>query len=266
VSRVYTTDAIVLRRERFGEHGVLLALFTPDQGKVRAIAKGVHRPASKLAGHLEPLLHVRLLLARGRNLDVVTQAELLQPFATLRADLYRTAAAWYAVELVERLSEDRQENRSLYELLLALLRRLDGDASPDLLLRFFETRLLSYLGYQPALWRCAQCGAPAGAGAALFSPAQGGLHCADCASGAPDALRVSAEALRVLRYFQAGTLAQWQPGAAPTALREATAILRASIRALGERDPRSLPLLDRVRPAEGDASPGTAAIPVRAGP
>ena len=112
MSRVYTSDAIVLRRGRFGEHGVLLTLFTPDQGKVAAIAKGVHRPGSKLAGHLEPLLHVRLLVARGRNLDVVTQAEVLRPFGRLRADLYRTAAAWYAVELVDRLSEARRSRQT----------------------------------------------------------------------------------------------------------------------------------------------------------
>lgn len=248
MSRVYTTDAVVLRRGRFGEHGVLLSLFTPEQGKVKAVAKGVHRPASKLAGHLEPLLHVRLLVARGRNLDVVTQAQVLHPFPTLRDDLYRTAAAWYAVELVERLSEEREENRQLYELLLALLARLDGDAPPDVLLRFFEMRLLSYLGYRPALWRCAQCGNPIGSGATRFSPTRGGLHCADCAPGVPDALRLSDEGVNLLRFFQTGNIAQWEsvaPSAA--AIQEVAHAMRAAIRALGERDPRGMQLLDRLR-------------------
>jgi DNA repair protein RecO (recombination protein O) len=250
MSRVYTTDAIVLRRGRFGEHGVLLTLFTPDQGKVAAIAKGVYRPASKLAGHLEPLLHVRLLLAKGRNLDIVTQAQVIHPFGTLRDDLYRTAAAWYAAELVDRMSESRQENRLLYELLLGLLTRLDGDRSPDLLLRFFEMRLLGYLGYRPALWRCAQCGAAAEDGAVLFSPGNGGLHCGECAPGTPDLLRLSGEALGLLRFFQSGHITQWNDDmASPGGLQEAATALRAAIRALDERAPRGLALLDRVRPA-----------------
>lgn len=259
MSRVYTTDAIVLRRGPFGEHGVLLTLYTPDQGKVSAIAKGVHRPASKLAGHLEPLQHVRLFLARGRNLDIVTQAQVLHPFGTLRDDVYRTATAWYAVELVDRLSEGQQENRALYDLLLGLLTRLDTDASPDVLLRFFEMRLLSYLGYRPALWRCAQCGAEAGPGPALFSPGNGGLHCGECAPGAPDALRLSGEAVGILRFFQVGHLNEWKADlATPGGLQEASTALRAAIRVLDERAPRSLALLDRVRP-EADGA-GRAAL------
>jgi DNA repair protein RecO (recombination protein O) len=252
MSRVYTTDAIVLRRGRFGEHGVLLTLFTPDQGKVSAIAKGVHRPASKLAGHLEPLLHVRLLLAKGRNLDIVTQAQVIHSFGVLRDDLYRTASAWYAAELVDRLSETHQENRLLYELLLGLLSRLDGDLSPDVLLRFFEMRLLAYLGYRPALWRCAQCGADIEMSAALFSPGNGGVYCGECASGAPDLLRLSGEALGLLRFFQAGHVTQWQPDMASTAgMQGAATALRAAVRALDERAPRGLALLDRVRPPAG---------------
>lgn len=250
MSRVYTTDAIVLRRGRFGEHGVLLTLYTPDEGKVSAIAKGVHRPASKLAGHLEPLLHVRLLMAKGRNLDIVTQAQVIHSFSVLRDDLYRTAAAWYAVELVDRMSESRQENRLLYELLLGLLNRLDGATSPDVLLRFFEMRLLAYLGYRPALWRCAQCGSPAEGGTALFSPGNGGVHCSECAPGTPDLVRLSGEALGLLRFFQAGHVTQWKEElASPASVQEAATALRACVRALDERAPRSLALLDRVRPA-----------------
>ncbi len=248
MSRVYTTDAVVLRRGPFGEHGVLLTLFTPDQGKVGAIAKGVHRPASKLSGHLEPLLHVRLLLARGRNLDIVTQAQIIHPFARLREDLYRTAAAWYAVELIDHLSEDHQENRSLYDLLLGLLGRLDGDAPPDVLLRFFDMRLLAFLGYRPALWRCAQCGSSSEAASPLFSPIGGGLHCGECAPGAPDIVRLSREALNLLRLFQVGNLSQWGAGAPQPAMQEATTVLRSAIGALDDRGSRSLPLLERVRP------------------
>lgn len=254
MSGLYVTDAIILRRGKFGENGALVTLFTPDQGKVDAIAKGVHRPGSKLAGHLEPLLHTRLQVARGRNLDVVVQADLLHPFEHVRNDLYRTAAAWYAAELIERLTEDRQESRTIYDLFLGLLTRLDEGAGADLLLRFFEMRLLSYLGYRPALWRCAHCGATIANGGFWFSPSRGGAHCAECSTMAPDARKLSPEALHLLRLFQSSTLAEWEAHPPQTsALQEASQVLRTAIRALDDQAPHGLLLLDRLKSAPNGA-------------
>ena len=72
---VYSTEAITLRRTDFGEADRILTLFTPTYGKVHAIAKGARRTTSRLAGHLEPFTRTQLLLASGRDLDIVTQAE-----------------------------------------------------------------------------------------------------------------------------------------------------------------------------------------------
>ena len=70
--RIYRTEAIVLRRSELGEADRVLTIYTPQWGKLRTIAKGVRRPASKLRGHLELFTRAKLLLARGRNLDVIT--------------------------------------------------------------------------------------------------------------------------------------------------------------------------------------------------
>src|SRR6266436_5729191 len=98
-SRVYTTEAIVLRRTDFGEADRILTLFTPTYGKVRAVAKGVRRTTSRLAGHLEPFTRTQLLLATGRDLDIVTQAEARERLDALRGDLWHATGAWYAAEL-----------------------------------------------------------------------------------------------------------------------------------------------------------------------
>src|SRR5258706_6458598 len=94
-SRVYTTEAIVLRRTDFGEADRILTLFTPSYGKVRAIAKGARRTTSRLAGHLEPFTRTQLLLATGRELDIVAQAEARERLDMLRADLWPPTGAWY---------------------------------------------------------------------------------------------------------------------------------------------------------------------------
>ncbi|MGH2469188.1 MAG: DNA repair protein RecO, partial [Chloroflexota bacterium] len=77
---LYATEAVVLERRDFGEADRLLTLYTPVRGKVRAIAKGSRRTTSRLAGHVELFTHTRVLLASGRNLDIVTQCELLRGY------------------------------------------------------------------------------------------------------------------------------------------------------------------------------------------
>ena len=86
-SRVYQTAGIVIRRHKFGEADRLVTLFTADFGKVRAIAKGAMRPGSKLGGNVELLTHSQLMLARGRNLDIITQAQAIDIFLPIRDSL-----------------------------------------------------------------------------------------------------------------------------------------------------------------------------------
>ena len=85
--RLYRSEAIVLRRQDFGEADRLLTLFTPALGKIRVVAKGARKPQSRKAGHIESFMRTKMLFARGRNLDLVTQAELVEPYRALREDL-----------------------------------------------------------------------------------------------------------------------------------------------------------------------------------
>ncbi|MFI5266557.1 MAG: DNA repair protein RecO, partial [Chloroflexota bacterium] len=92
---VYKTEAIVLDRKDFGEADRLLTLYTPGMGKVRAIAKGARRTTSRLSGHLELFTHTSLVLVAGRNLDIVTQSQLIHSHERLREDLWRAALGFH---------------------------------------------------------------------------------------------------------------------------------------------------------------------------
>ena len=89
-ARVYRTEAIVLRRTDFGEADRLLTVYTPDRGKLRLIAKGARKPTSRKSGHVELFSRGQFLVAVGRELDIITQAETLEPFRPLRENLLRT--------------------------------------------------------------------------------------------------------------------------------------------------------------------------------
>src|SRR5215470_16029827 len=92
--RVYRIEAVIVRRSDFGEADRLLTIITP-QGKRRVVAKGARKTNSRLAGHIELFTHTTLLLAVGRNLDIVTQSAILHSFDRLRGDLRRIGAAYY---------------------------------------------------------------------------------------------------------------------------------------------------------------------------
>ena len=92
-------EALVLRHSDWGEADRMLVIFSPFQGKTRVVAKGARRLRSRKAGHLEPFTRVSLLLARGRDLWIVTQAETIEAYLPL---LYptltraRTLGYWYS--------------------------------------------------------------------------------------------------------------------------------------------------------------------------
>jgi DNA repair protein RecO (recombination protein O) len=207
--RVYRTEAVILRRRDLGETDRLLTLYTPEQGKLWAVAKGVRRPSSRKAGHVELFMHSALLVAKGRNLDIVTQAEAVHPFRALRQDLDRITYAHYTVELLDRFSSEGEENRPVFALLVATLGRLCEARDLALVVRHYELRLLTLEGYQPQLFHCLHCADAIQPITNYFDPEQGGMLCARCGEGLiarpgmPKRVRpVSVNALKVLRFLQ----------------------------------------------------------------
>ncbi len=201
-ARTRRTEAVILRRIEYGEADRILTLFTPEWGKVRVLAKGVRKPASRKAGHLELFTRADLLLAKGREMDLVTQAATLDAFRPLREDLYRTSCATYAVELLDRFSLDEDENRPLYDLLVKALGWLGDSPDPALTLRYYELRLLELVGYRPELNRCVRRGETIRPEDQYFSPGDGGAVCPACGPETPGALPISLAALKLLRHLQ----------------------------------------------------------------
>lgn len=192
----------MLRHRDWGEADRLLTLFTLELGKVSAIGKGIRKPQSRKAGHLEPFMRSSVQLARGRDLYIVTQAETLEAFLPLRDEILLATYASYVVELLDRFTFEEGENRALYRLLLDTLRRLATLPDAELTVRFFEIRLLDLIGYRPQLFSCARCEREIQAEDQFFSAELGGVLCPRCGPAVPDARPVSVEALRYLRHFQ----------------------------------------------------------------
>ena len=252
--RLYKTTGIVLRQRRLGEADKILTLFTPNLGKLDAVAKGVRRPKSKLAGHVEPLTYTTFMLAKGRDLDIVTQAQMLDASLPLREDLERTGRALYVAELVDRFTPERQENYPVFRLLLETLRRLASEQDLDIILRFFEMRLLDHLGYRPQLEACVSCGASLEPVTNGWSVEAGGVLCPACARNARLSHPLTVNALKMMRLLQKGDFAAVaRVKTVPALEAELERHLREYLIYVLERDIRSAHFLDTLRRTAGAA-------------
>lgn len=200
--RTFRTEAIVLRRSDFGEADRLLTLFSRELGKIRAVAKGARKPQSRKTGHVELFMRSRFLLAEGRDLHIVTQAELVEAYAPLRTDLVRATYASYACELLDRFTTENDRHSDMYDLLNEALGWFAHTADLLLAARVYELRLLTMAGYRPQLHECLHCREAIQEQDQFFSTELGGLLCPNCQAAGAKALPITAVAVKVLRYLQ----------------------------------------------------------------
>src|SRR5207248_2122938 len=194
----------------------------------------------KFGARLEPLTHVSLLLFRGRNLDTVTQAEIITPFRGIRGDFIRIAAAEAMVEAVDKVAEEHERNLRLALLLLSGLRALEaGPSDPAAVAESFMLKLLSLSGFHPALTACAICG---GIDPPPFSADQAGAVCARCAERG--ACPVSQTALRYLAALASTDLSEAGAveGPDPRIRREARSLVYGFAEYHLERRMKSVPM------------------------
>lgn len=210
---------MVLRHSDWGEADRLLVLFSQDGGKLRAVAKGARKLASRKAGHLEPFTCVTLMLARGRDFWIVTQAQTVDAYLPLRDDLIRTGYAAYVVELLDRFSYDEGGNQSLYRLLRDTLRRLSEETDLLPVVRYYEVRLLDLTGFRPELFHCVGCGEKIQPVDQFFSAAEGGVMCPQCGSKTRQARPVSMPALKYLRHYQRSAYPEAKRAGLPQSVR-----------------------------------------------
>jgi DNA repair protein RecO (recombination protein O) len=258
--RLYRTEAIVLKSYDYGEADRILTLYTAQTGKLRAIAKGVRRTKSRKAGHLDHLTRTSLLLARGRNLDIITQADTIENFRPMRDDLWRSSHGHYVAELIDSFSVADMGNYPVYALSVSTLRRLAASPDLDLVTRAFELQLLGFTGYRPQLHRCLACDATIEPAANRFSSRLGGVLCPACSAVDSAAPGITVPALKAMRNLQTNEAAMLHVSALNEGVRgEIERHLREYITYRLESRPRSVVFLDRLR------HEGLATMPVEVG-
>lgn len=240
---LYRDEAIVLRTHKLGEADRIITLLTRHHGRVRAVARGVRRTSSRWGSRLEPFTHVDLMIAEGRTLDVITQAETLTPFsAGLGQDYDRYTAGTVMLETAERLAaEDKEPALQQFLLLVGGLRAMvTGEHASGQVLDSYLLRSMSVAGYAPSFDHCARCGDPGPH--RWLNPSAGGVLCTDCRL--PGSATPAVETVALLGALLSG---DWGvvDAAAPRHLKEASGVVAAYLAWHLERSLRSLAYVER---------------------
>ena len=237
-SHLYRDTAVVLRTYKLGEADRIVVLLTEEHGKVRAVAKGVRKTTSKFGARLEPMSHVRLLLSQGRDLDVVSQADVVETIAPLVADLDHLTSGMAVLEAADQMTLDREPAPHLYRMVVGALRTI-AERSGPLEVPAFYWKLLAVEGVRPELDHCVRCGEDGPLVA--FDMGEGGVLCRTCRSGAP----ITQEALEVMRMILGGRLNDALELAESPATREVAAHATRALEHHLERRLRTVAMFER---------------------
>lgn len=142
----FSAEGIIIKRSDFGESDRLLTIITPYKGKIKVLAKGVRRITSRRGGNVELLNKVKLQVYHGKSLNILTEAESIDTFSSIKNNLMIGSYASYIMELVDRLLPQEQSDPAAYNLIASILHLLEKSPR-QLYIRAFEVKLLSNLGF-----------------------------------------------------------------------------------------------------------------------
>ncbi|MDB5083890.1 MAG: repair protein RecO [Bacilli bacterium] len=193
-------EGFILRSTDYGENDLILTLLTESWGKIGMMARGAKKTASPLRACTTPFTQA-VFQVYGHKMFYVQQGSILNTYRNVRSDLTSTSYAVYAVELMDRVSPDKEPVSGLYALLTWVLESMERGLDPQLCARILEARVLDFVGVMPAWLQCAACHLPLSE-SPYFSPVLGGpLHQA-CGYAQPDVMETNLNLPKLIYTFQ----------------------------------------------------------------
>jgi DNA repair protein RecO (recombination protein O) len=190
------TEAILLSKRDLRETSVIAHFFTKDFGKIKGLIKAVRGPLAKFGVYLHEFAKYDIVFYDRARSDtyMVTQCDLIEPYADIAQDIDKRLIAFYVLELVDKFTSLRDASLEIYQLLGWILGRIKHERFFEKAIIIFQIKLLEYSGFLPHLEGCVECSAKIPA-EACFSVRLSGLLCQDCGPGDIQAMLLSKGAI-----------------------------------------------------------------------
>ncbi|MDI3481137.1 MAG: repair protein RecO [Tepidanaerobacteraceae bacterium] len=197
---LYRTDAVVLGHRNIGEADRILTLFSPEKGKIHAVARGVRRLNNRLLGGTQLFTFSNFLIVESKTLDSISQCEVKESFHKIRSNLERMAYGLYFAEMLRASTPEEDKNYSLFNFFLKTLYFLQEWNDLEVLSRIYEVKLMAIQGFTPEVFRCVNCGNKLSE-KIRFSSNLGGVICFRCLKHDVRAVDIDYETVKVMRDF-----------------------------------------------------------------
>lgn len=192
-------EGIVIRQTDYRESDKIVVLYTREFGKIGVVARGAKKTKSRLAAVTQPFVNGYFTFFASSGLGTLQQSELIQNFSSIQQDIFLTAYAAYICELLDKATDEKRANPSLYELVFQILRDIDEGYDPEILVQLFEMKMLPVMGFYPVMDKCAICGETTGH--FDFSTHSDGIICHRCFEKDPYRLHLPEKVVKLLRLF-----------------------------------------------------------------
>jgi len=194
--------AICIRAVDYSETSQVVTFFSRATGKISVIAKGSKRPKSAFDGPIEIFSHGKIVFSNSNKdkLATLTEFEQQSNFGRLADNLFALNCSFFAVELINLLTEEYDPHPGLFDSFLQFLQKANEQRAGTnnrqdtlSLLILFQLALLKEVGLEPILKTCANCKTNFSADwpEVYFSSLANGLICRDCEDSFPDKMRLT---------------------------------------------------------------------------
>ena len=210
MSEIVKTEAIVLSKMNYGDSSSIASLFTEDLGKISVIVKGARSPKSKYGKIVDPLNYLAVVLYKkeSREIQLLSQADIVEHYPNIKNDLSKLGYAYGVVELVKNLLADREVNKKIFKGMVKILSRLNsGEEKSEITFGRFFMFLLKETGYEIQIDSCALCGKQKFDGDVFYN-FEKGLICGECKKTVVDNYDINLELFRYLNCLKTNESAE----------------------------------------------------------
>ena len=201
----YKYQGIILGKKDIAEVDRIYTIYTLEMGKIRVIGKGVRKPNAKLAGAIESVTYCEIFISRTKGLGKITGSIVVNNFPNIKSDIDFIQRVFYVFKILDKLISEQEKDEEIFYLILGYLEsveRLSGDeAKLDILTMGLLFKLLSELGYGLEVERCTSCTGRLFQENNYFSVSRGGVLCKNCAASENKKIKISNEAIKIMRIF-----------------------------------------------------------------
>lgn len=192
-------EGIVIRTTSYRESDKIVVIYSKEYGKIGLVARGAKKTKSRLAAVTQLFTNGVFTFYPNRGLGTLQQGEAITSFSSIQTDIFLTAYATYACELLDKATEEQQANGPLYNLFYQIIHHIDEGYDPQVLTQIFEMKMLSVLGLYPTMDRCAICGQTEGR--FDFSAYANGIVCHRCFERDKYRLHMTEKSVKLMRLF-----------------------------------------------------------------